>query len=185
MSEKTLRDLEERIDSIRKEQQGLIAQHSSLENKIRARSERIASYEAVIRDMREEFEREEREAIPTKLMRNEIVEIFREEGRPLPNAEIYRRLLERGVPVNGQDPVKNVGSHLSLDERFERYGLGVWGLKSWKGSPPKGGKESKSEEGKPPPDIRSFMQPESFLSSHDAYRKVVDDYLTLRKNRGA
>ena len=33
-----------------------------------------------------------------------------------------------GVHVGGQDPINNVGAHLSIDPRFTNVGRGVWGL---------------------------------------------------------
>jgi hypothetical protein len=58
--------------------------------------------------------------------------ILLEHGRPLHYREIHRRLTALGVAVPGQDPVKNVGAHLSGDARFERVERGIWGLAAWR-----------------------------------------------------
>lgn len=74
-------------------------------------------------------------APPAKTLRNEMVKILQEEGGPLHYGEIYDRLRQRGISVPGKDPRRNIGAHLSNDERFESLGSGEWGLESWKRSP--------------------------------------------------
>lgn len=71
-----------------------------------------------------------------KALRNEIAAIFRDEGKPLHYQEIYRRLLGRGITVNGKDPPKTVTAHLSNDRRFAPWGAGIWGLVVWRHHPP-------------------------------------------------
>src|ERR1700722_17373996 len=68
---------------------------------------------------------------PAKLLRNEIYAVLDTEGQSLPYREIYRRLLDKGITIHGQDPVKNVGAHMSSDDRFESVGGGYWGLAKW------------------------------------------------------
>lgn len=68
---------------------------------------------------------------PVKQMRNKMWEILKDEGRPLHYKEIYRRLKATGTEVGGKDPVRNVGAHLSSDDRFVSLGSGKWGLVSW------------------------------------------------------
>lgn len=48
--------------------------------------------------------------------------------RPLHRRQVYERLEEMGMTIPGQDPVNNVGAHLSLDPRFMSVGGGVWDL---------------------------------------------------------
>jgi hypothetical protein len=62
--------------------------------------------------------------------------ILLEHGQPLHYREIHRRLGALGVDVPGQDPVKNVGAHLSGDARFERFERGIWGLHAWRKTGP-------------------------------------------------
>ncbi len=144
MSDKTLRDLQEQRAAVQKEIDELSVQARVAEQKRQVRIAKLKSFDDVIQHMQEAYERAESESLPAKYMRNEIVEILKEEGKPLPTSEIFRNLLERGIPINGENPMKNVGSHLSLDERFERYSAGIWGLKSWRGKPPKGSPENPS-----------------------------------------
>ena len=47
---------------------------------------------------------------------------------PLHRKVIYERLVEKGVAVNGRNPVNNVGAHLSADDRFKSLGKGMWDL---------------------------------------------------------
>lgn len=65
-----------------------------------------------------------------KSLRNELVAILQETGHPLHYKELYERLLERGITVNGKDPAKNVGAQLSNDMRFQKVGGGRWVLAS-------------------------------------------------------
>ena len=58
--------------------------------------------------------------------------ILLEHGRPLHYRDIHQRLTALGIDVPGQDPVKNVGAHLSGDARFERVERGIWGLAAWR-----------------------------------------------------
>ena len=64
-------------------------------------------------------------------MDDEMERIFESEGRPLHFKDIYQMLRERGVRVAGEDPVKNTGAHLSLDDRFLSSGSGIWELAKW------------------------------------------------------
>src|SRR5260221_270349 len=52
-------------------------------------------------------------------------------GQPLHYRQIYKKLQARGIQVPGQDPLKNVGAHLSNDQRFVSDGKGNWRLASW------------------------------------------------------
>ena len=60
-------------------------------------------------------------------LRDAMAEILAAEG-PLHRREIYDRLVRLGVPIGGQEPINNVGAHLSIDSRFENVGRGVWQL---------------------------------------------------------
>jgi len=71
-----------------------------------------------------------------KALTNEMWKILEEEGTPLHYQEIHSRLGLRGVEVPGKDPKRNVGAHLSADPRFDNVKRGLWGLRSWGGSPP-------------------------------------------------
>ncbi len=62
--------------------------------------------------------------------------------RPLHRRQVYERLEEMGMTIPGQDPVNNVGAHLSLDPRFMSVGGGVWDL----ADPPE-----RDESGRPEP----------------------------------
>jgi hypothetical protein len=68
---------------------------------------------------------------PAKEVRNAMWEILKHEGKPLHFKDIYDRLIEHGVRVAGKEPARNVGAHLSADERFRSLGQGRWGLQSW------------------------------------------------------
>lgn len=72
------------------------------------------------------------ETQPAKIVRNTMVDILKDDGKPLYYGEILDRLKQRGVAVAGRDQKKNVSAHLSLDDRFESHGSGIWGLVSWK-----------------------------------------------------
>ena len=59
--------------------------------------------------------------------------IYEEVGKPLPLTDMFERLNARGIRVAGQHPIRNLGSHHSLDkERFANFGRGIWGLAKWK-----------------------------------------------------
>ena len=75
----------------------------------------------------------EREDIvsPGKSLRNAMYDMLAETGAPLHYRELYRRLKDAGVPIGGSDPLRNLGAHLSNDDRFERRGNGKWGLAAW------------------------------------------------------
>ncbi len=50
---------------------------------------------------------------------------------PLHYKAIYDNLLDYGINVPGEDPVKNTGAHLSSDARFVSLGQGMWALADW------------------------------------------------------
>lgn len=68
---------------------------------------------------------------PAKAVRNAIYEILDTEGSPLHYSEIYRRLQDRGVVVNGKNPATNTIAHMSGDDRFANVQRGTWGLRKW------------------------------------------------------
>lgn len=73
----------------------------------------------------------EREFSPAGSMRNAMYDKLAEAGEPLHYRELYRRLTADGVQISGSDPIRNLGAHLSNDERFKRQGEGKWGLAAW------------------------------------------------------
>ena len=60
-------------------------------------------------------------------LRDSVYQILSEQ-HPLHRRTIFDRLIERGIPVGGVDPVNTVGAHLSKDERFKNVGRGQWDL---------------------------------------------------------
>ncbi len=67
----------------------------------------------------------------SEVLRNAIESILDRAGQPLHYRDIYGRLVENGIRVRGEDPLKNTGAHLSSDERFRGHGNGLWGLSKW------------------------------------------------------
>ena len=49
-------------------------------------------------------------------------------GRGMRRKDIYDQLVERGVVIEGEFPVNNVGARLSDDPRFVTNGRGIWRL---------------------------------------------------------
>lgn len=92
--------------------------------------EQIAHFEGVLAYYEGNPEQVETRAVPPKSLRNAMWEILKEEGSPLHFKEIYERLKARGIQVAGKEPDRNVGAHLSADERFKSLGQGMWGLAS-------------------------------------------------------
>lgn len=182
MTDKTVRDLQEQRAAVQKEIDELTTQMRSTEQKRQTRISKLKAFDEVIQHMEEAYEKAESESLPAKYMRNEIVEILQEEGKPLKNSEIYKRLIARGIPVNGEDPIKNVGSHLSLDQRFERFSLGVWGLKSWRGKPPKQAADALWSEEQNPPRIATFPGGEPSTSMSEM---SLEQLMERRRARGA
>lgn len=71
-------------------------------------------------------------------IRHATYELLHDMGYPMHyKQEIYPMLLARGVEIRGNDPINNLTSQLSHDERLERYGNGYWGLAEWHKNPPK------------------------------------------------
>lgn len=67
---------------------------------------------------------------PTKSVRNAIADILRDAGAPLHYRIIAEQLQQRGIKFGSRDPLGNVRSHLSHDERFVTLGQGRWDLAS-------------------------------------------------------
>lgn len=66
----------------------------------------------------------------TKLVRNSLYEVLREAGGAMHGRELLDALSARNIEVVGQDPLNNVRSHLSHDQRFRPIGGGHWDLAS-------------------------------------------------------
>ncbi len=58
----------------------------------------------------------------------DLVWVILNEAGPLHRKEIFRRVVETGASIPGEDPLKNLGAHMSLDERLVPAGHGVWEL---------------------------------------------------------
>ncbi len=127
MSSKTVRDLEAQL---RVRQQALEEARERL-----AQAEREVNALTIAIEIMRNVEESAEEAAPPKALRNEMVEILRDEGKSLHYSEIFDRLTARGIAVSGKDPKRNVGAHLSNDDRFESLGNGEWGLASWRQRP--------------------------------------------------
>ena len=74
-----------------------------------------------------------------------MAEILAAEG-PLHRQEIYESLVKLGVQIGGQDPINNLGAHLSLDSRFENVGVGVWQLTEPRTEAATGGDEEEGDD---------------------------------------
>ncbi len=62
---------------------------------------------------------------PSNVMRDAMNDVLAAHG-PLHRTEVHRRIVEMGIVVGGRDPVRNVGTYLSLDQRFKSVGSGMW-----------------------------------------------------------
>ena len=120
----TIRSLQRRMEDARKEsdRQAQLVEH----------------YQAVIADLEATGELSDTVA-PTstnkpagEAMRDQMVLIYEQVGHPLPLKEMLDLLDRRGVHVPGGKPIRNLGSHHSLDKRFANFGKGIWGLAKWK-----------------------------------------------------
>ena len=60
-------------------------------------------------------------------IRGAMEDVLKSEG-PLHRQDLYKRLVERGWSIGGEDPVNNMSARLSMDGRFESLGNGMWGL---------------------------------------------------------
>lgn len=136
MSEVSTNDVRRELDNLRRQLEIVAIEARAIELRREEIVDKIKSFEAVVEHMVSLDERSEIDALPAKLMRSEMVAILKDAGRPMRTSELHDVLKAKGIPINGQDTMKNVGSHLSLDDRFERYGTGLWGLSAWKGRPP-------------------------------------------------
>jgi DNA-directed RNA polymerase delta subunit len=122
MSNPLVKKLQETLDSLRSERDRL--------------DQQIEQFEGVLAFYDQNPERLDVRPGSSKELRNTMWDILREEGRALHFRDIYERLAERGARVAGKEPHRNVGAHLSADERFISLGSGIWGLASWPPQPP-------------------------------------------------
>ena len=137
MNESTINDLKEAIRRLEAEKRQIEEQHRSLVAALRyfENSERKAepsgelpSYPIPTQGYFESSDgRSEPRRQHSRDMRDAMVDILAREG-PLHRRVIHKRLVEMGVRIGGQDPVNNVGAHLSIDPRFKRVGGGIWDL---------------------------------------------------------
>lgn len=76
-----------------------------------------------------EAEPEGGRATPSKPLTDAIFQIISRSLGPLHYKEVYSALIRDGITVPGENPARNVGAHLSIDERFENVARGLWDLK--------------------------------------------------------
>lgn len=105
----------------------------------------VEHYEAVISHQEKDLGDSPAEYVPADVLRNQMERILDSSGNPLHYREIHTRLLADGFKVRGDDPVKNVGAHLSADRRFAATGQGKWGLTKWKTKTPPAPGEAPAE----------------------------------------
>lgn len=65
---------------------------------------------------------------PSSVVIPAAIKVIREAGRPLSRKQIRDALVERGVVVNGKDPVKTMGTILwrAPDQVIQIEGMGYW-----------------------------------------------------------
>ena len=95
----------------------------------------VEHYRQVIDDL-ESLGEEELGSSPSSSIGDAMEQILRKDGSPKHYRNIYELLKASGTRVNGADPIKNTGAHLSADERFESLGAGMWGLAEWRKNSP-------------------------------------------------
>ncbi len=129
-NESTISDLKAAIGKLRAERRRIEEQHRALVTTLRFFEESEPGTELTSSSIPTQghFESSgsQRKRADNDL-RNAMAQILAAEG-PLHRREVHDRLVEMGVHVGGQDPINNVGAHLSIDPRFTNVGRGVWGL---------------------------------------------------------
>lgn len=93
--------------------------------------ELAGQFRGVINYLDEELDSEPPPLTPGQEMDNMMEKVFAAHGRPMHPKIICEILVQKGINVQGENPVNNTRSHLSLDDRFEPVGNGLWGLKEW------------------------------------------------------
>ena len=118
----------------------------------------------------EEHEQENSDAVLTKgqKLENEIASVLEDASKPLHYKKIHAELIGRGIRVPGEDPVRNVGAHLSRDKsRFVSLGKGIWALKEW---------QNEEQQKKSPQDTSDVNSPSSvkppMRTSRDGVRQI-------------
>ncbi len=124
LSRSTLRELRGESSRIEQERASLHQRLADLDQQLALLQNVLTLYDTM------EDEPEESTS-GVKTIRNEMLAILREIGKPLSYRALYEHLIARDVPVPGKEPLKNVAAHLSNDQRFKRMGQGLWGLASW------------------------------------------------------
>jgi len=86
---------------------------------------------------------------PTALVLDESEAILREANRPMLAADIYEKLIRRGVRINGKNPKGNLTAKFStkrgifhLNKETKLWSLTEWANKPRENEPPEGGSES-------------------------------------------
>lgn len=150
MASKTIRDLETQLAVREQQYEG-----------VRLDVEALRRALAIMQEA--EQQQEEEEEPPAKVIRNTMVEILRQSGEPLHYGAIFDELRSLGVVIPGKDPKRNVGAHLSIDDRFEKKGGGLWGLASWKRN------DAPAQAGKPPEPSKEVFSSESESDNEDRW----------------
>ena len=101
----------------------------------RDRLDKLAEhFRVVIAYYEEEFIDQPPPLTPAQEMDNAMERIFESARSYMHPKIVLDRLTELGITVPGENPINNTRSHLSLDDRFEPVGNGLWGLSKWDGT---------------------------------------------------
>lgn len=100
------------------------AERDKLEQQARSFREVISYYESLGDD-------NEIRVNEPKALANALYTLLERFGRPVHYRQLADELVKQNFPIPGKDPARNVNAHLSLDERFETNGAGLWGLRRW------------------------------------------------------
>ena len=112
----------------------LIEQRDSL-------NDRIAMFQGVMKVYMEKEQEESRAASDSRqltearLLRDALHNYLSLTGRPMNRRELLQYVVDMGIHVNGENPLNNIGAHMSNDARFESLGEGMWGLREWTHAP--------------------------------------------------
>ena len=116
----TIQELTTILDRLTSERDDLVKKVAALQEVI-----------LIVVDERKKQEGRIRSSANSRVLREALYQRLLSVGRPMNRRVLYEHLVNSGIPVNGDNPLNNVGAHMSNDDRFVSMGDGMWGLREW------------------------------------------------------
>ena len=134
MDNSVVRDVTRRLKELEADLAACAAQLADAEAAHETIARKVENYRGMLADYSQWEGATTNRRLRSEDLHDIMAKILDEVHVPLHYKVIYEKLLDYGIQVPGEDPVKNTGAHLSSDSQFVSMGQGEWALAKWQGN---------------------------------------------------